>query len=48
MTSRWGSAPTADPDDPLAPERADLVASPPRGDEIATAASEVIGGPVGR
>ena len=48
MTSRWGSAPTADPDDPLAPERADLVRSPTRGDEIATAASEVIGGPVGR
>ena len=48
MTSRWGSAPTADPDDLLAPERADLVASPTRGDEIAAAASEVIGGPVGR
>ena len=39
MTSRWGSAATADRDD---------LASPTRDDEIAAAASEVIGGPVGR
>jgi hypothetical protein len=39
VTSRWGSAPTADRDD---------LASPTRDDEIAAAASEVIGGPVGR
>ena len=30
------------------PVRADLVTAPTRGDEIAAAASEVIGGPVGR
>ena len=49
MTSRWGSAPTADRADvPATPGRADLVTAPTRGDEIATAASEVIGGPVGR
>lgn len=49
MTSRWGSAPTADRADALAvPESADLVSSPTRGDEIVTVASEVIGGPVGR
>jgi hypothetical protein len=39
VTSRWGSAATADRDD---------LASPTRDDEIAAAASEVIGGPVGR
>ena len=43
MTSRWGSAPTADHD-----ERPDLISAPTRGDEIVAAASEVIGGPVGR
>jgi hypothetical protein len=40
VTSRWGSASTAD--------RVDLDGSPTRSDEVAAAASEVIGGPVGR